>query len=76
MRTISSVAARTADDRFSRYWGEFRVRGAGACDLLVTWIARSRERRALAALDEDGRKDIGVSAADVEAEYRKPLWRP
>jgi uncharacterized protein YjiS (DUF1127 family) len=38
-------------------------------------MSRSRERRALAALGEHGRKDIGLSAADVDAEYRKPFWR-
>jgi uncharacterized protein YjiS (DUF1127 family) len=36
---------------------------------------RRRQRRALLSLDEWMRKDIGLSAADVWLEARKPLWR-
>lgn len=75
MRTVSTGIA-LKDRRFGRFLCEFRRLGAAACDLVATWIDRARERRALAGLNEHGRKDIGVSAADVEAEYRKPFWRP
>ena len=36
---------------------------------------RGRQRRALLSLDDRIRKDIGLSAADVWLEARKPLWR-
>ena len=74
MRTRSSFAASPSHSSppWRRRWGGLVV----ACsDLLLTWMSRSRERRALAALGEHGRKDIGLSAADVDAEYRKPFWR-
>jgi uncharacterized protein YjiS (DUF1127 family) len=36
---------------------------------------RSRQRRALAALDDRLLKDIGLSRADVERECSRPFWR-
>ncbi|NJN46608.1 MAG: DUF1127 domain-containing protein [Candidatus Competibacteraceae bacterium] len=43
--------------------------------VLGTWWERARQRRALMALDERMRKDIGVSRADVMREVSKPFWR-
>jgi uncharacterized protein YjiS (DUF1127 family) len=74
MRTRSCLAASSAQAPAPRRrrWGGL----VAACsDLLLTWMSRSRGRRALATLSEPGRKDIGLSAADVDAEYRKPFWR-
>ena len=42
---------------------------------LVTWSARSRQRRALAGLDDAMLKDIGLSRADIAFEAAKPFWR-
>jgi uncharacterized protein YjiS (DUF1127 family) len=42
---------------------------------LVTWSSRSRQRRALAGLDDAMLKDIGLSRADIEFEAAKPFWR-
>jgi uncharacterized protein YjiS (DUF1127 family) len=36
---------------------------------------RSRQRRALGALDDRLLKDIGLSRADVERECSRPFWR-
>jgi len=41
----------------------------------VTWSARSRQRRALAGLDDAMLKDIGLSRADIAFEAAKPFWR-
>jgi uncharacterized protein YjiS (DUF1127 family) len=47
---------------------------------LETWLAdcaeRARQRRTLSALPDHALKDIGLSRLDVEAECRKPCWRP
>lgn len=47
-------------------------RGAEALD---RWHQRGRSRRQLMALDDRMLKDIGISRAEAEAEYRKPFWR-
>ena len=74
MRTRSSFAAGSShpSEPRRRRWGGIV---ATCADRLLTWMSRSRERRALAALGDHSRKDIGISAADVEAEVRKPFWR-
>jgi uncharacterized protein YjiS (DUF1127 family) len=46
-----------------------------AFDLLLTWMARARDRRQLAAMCDRELKDMGISRADVQAESRKPFWR-
>jgi uncharacterized protein YjiS (DUF1127 family) len=38
-------------------------------------IARSRQRRALAELDDRLLRDIGLTAYDVTREASKPFWR-
>ena len=43
---------------------------------LALWLARHRERRALAELDDRMQHDIGVTRADIKMEYAKPFWRP
>lgn len=40
------------------------------------WVARWRERRSLAELDERMLRDIGLTSADVRFESEKPGWRP
>lgn len=41
---------------------------------LGTWLARSRDRRALAELDDFMLKDIGMTRADVVVESGKHFW--
>jgi hypothetical protein len=43
---------------------------------LALWLARYRERRALAGLDNRMLSDIGVSPADAQIEAGTPCWRP
>src|SRR5260221_1579791 len=44
--------------------------------LLLTWMARARERRALAELDVRLLDDIGVTREAAERENARPFWRP
>lgn len=53
----------------------------GASSLLVRmikriarWRALARERRALAALSEEALKDLGLTRAEQEAEWKRPFW--
>lgn len=59
----------------SRVWG----RRAGAIMFasvpLHAWLARIRQRRSLASLNDDLLRDLGLSRADADAESRKPFWR-
>jgi uncharacterized protein YjiS (DUF1127 family) len=45
--------------------------------VLIAWVERSRQRRALADLADDDHllKDIGVSRQDALREAAKPFWR-
>ncbi|OAN47867.1 hypothetical protein A6A05_03310 [Magnetospirillum moscoviense] len=49
----------------------FRLR----LDMLLTWIERSAQRRALARLDYRMMTDLGLNRAQVEAEAAKPFWK-
>lgn len=42
---------------------------------LALWLARWRERRSLAELDERMLRDIGLTPVDVRFECEKPYWR-
>ena len=44
-------------------------------ELFAGWWELARQRRALAALDDRGLKDIGVGRSDIHAEISKPFWR-
>lgn len=43
-------------------------------DLIMTWIERTQQRRALARLDDRLLADIGLSRAQAEQEGCKPGW--
>jgi uncharacterized protein YjiS (DUF1127 family) len=47
-----------------------------ALALVLTWIARWRDRRDLAMLDDYMLKDLGLTRCDVFREVEKPIWRP
>jgi uncharacterized protein YjiS (DUF1127 family) len=45
-------------------------------DVVLKWLERRRQRRALETLDDMMLHDIGLSRADVDHEISKPFWRP
>ena len=49
---------------------------ATAATRLAGWWRRLQERRALAALDDSLLRDVGLTRADVDREYDRPLWQP
>jgi uncharacterized protein YjiS (DUF1127 family) len=48
---------------------------AAATRLIAQWIERSRQRQALASLEERMLRDIGITRVDVARECEKPFWR-
>ena len=43
--------------------------------VIGTWIARSRQRRALANLDDRLLNDVGITRSEAAREIAKPIWR-
>ena len=48
---------------------------AAAWMLLAAWVERTRQRNALAGLDDQQLRDIGITRVDVARECDKPFWR-
>jgi uncharacterized protein YjiS (DUF1127 family) len=48
---------------------------AAAWMRLASWIERTRQRHALAGLDDHQLRDIGITRVDVARECEKPFWR-
>ena len=48
---------------------------AAAWSLATTWVARVRQRRALAGLDDAMLRDVGITRVEVARECNKPFWR-
>jgi uncharacterized protein YjiS (DUF1127 family) len=46
------------------------------CEAALTSAERARQRRQLAGLSDAMLRDIGLTRSDVDAETRKPFWRP
>lgn len=43
--------------------------------LIKGWIERTRQRRALAGLDDQMLRDIGITRVEAMRECDKPFWR-
>jgi uncharacterized protein YjiS (DUF1127 family) len=43
--------------------------------LIARWIERTRQRQALATLDDGMLRDIGITRAEAVREWKKPFWR-
>jgi uncharacterized protein YjiS (DUF1127 family) len=74
METISRIPVSAARDA-GAFGGSFSGRLAAAFGRLFTWMERTRQRQALAALDGHLLKDIGLTRTDVYDEVRKPFWQ-
>lgn len=48
---------------------------AAALRRVAAWIERSRQRQALATLDDQMLRDIGITRVDAARECDKPFWR-
>jgi uncharacterized protein YjiS (DUF1127 family) len=72
-----SPSVRRAVESFAWRWSKGRLRSLPGklWATIRTWIARRRQRSALAELDDHLLKDIGVSREDALREVDKPFWR-
>ena len=52
------------------------ARLAGAARVVRFWLARSRQRRALATLDDHLLRDIGLTRDAARRECAQPFWKP
>lgn len=50
------------------------ARQAGLFHLISTAFAVWRQRRALAALDANARRDLGLSNEEISIETARPIW--
>jgi uncharacterized protein YjiS (DUF1127 family) len=48
---------------------------AAALGRVAAWIERSRQRKALATLDDQMLRDIGITRFDAARECDKPFWK-
>jgi uncharacterized protein YjiS (DUF1127 family) len=48
---------------------------AAAWVLLATWIERTRQRDALARLNDHQLRDLGITRVEAARECEKPFWR-
>jgi uncharacterized protein YjiS (DUF1127 family) len=69
------LGAPTPDRSIVRLWRDSNRQLTAAVETVFSWIERARERRQLAALSVDALKDLDISRADAEAEYRKYFWQ-
>ena len=61
--------------RFSLYGlPSFHIVVSGS-RLIATWIERTRQRYALAGLDDHMLRDIGITRVEAARESGKPFWR-
>ncbi len=69
--------ATTTVDTVRRSSGPRRVTSMirAAFEAVLLWLTLGRERRHLAGLDDRMLRDIGITRADVEREYRKSFWQ-
>ena len=48
---------------------------AAAFAMIKSWIERTRQRQALAGLDDQMLRDIGITRVEAARECEKPFWR-
>jgi uncharacterized protein YjiS (DUF1127 family) len=56
-------------------WDAISVTLLTVIDTVRRWAKRSRQRKALAALEDWQLKDMGISRMDAITEANKPFWK-
>jgi uncharacterized protein YjiS (DUF1127 family) len=82
LRTLSHASAILGLRRDGLVWRPSRHRGGltrlGCAVVRVVWfwMERSRQRRALAELDDRLLRDIGLTRDQARRECANPIWKP
>ena len=82
LRIVSHSCATVGHQRESHAWRLFRHHGrlaylgGAAVRAVLFWMERSRQRRALAELDDRLLRDIGLTREDARQECANPYWKP
>jgi len=72
---FTSRRTATASDNYDSAKTEASLWGTQFWHWCARCSARSRERRALARLDDNALRDIGVTRRQADAEAAKPFWK-
>jgi uncharacterized protein YjiS (DUF1127 family) len=70
-----SSAADFANYRATTNRVELALILSGLIETVAVWIARRRQRRVLAALDQHLLEDVGLSREQARREAAKPFWK-
>ena len=82
LRTLSDASATVGRRRDGLTWspswhhGRLMRLGGAAVRAVWFWIERSRQRRALAELDDRLLRDIGLTRDEARRESSSPFWKP
>ena len=66
---------RPDQERFGIAITAARLLATGFAGLMLLWIRRAETRRALARLDAERLRDIGIGEEAARRECAKPFWR-
>ncbi len=58
------------------HYGGLTRLGSAALRMIWFWMERSRQRRALADLDDRLLRDIGLTRDEARRECANPFWKP
>ena len=82
LRTLSHASATLRLRRDALTWrpkwhhGGLTRLGSAAVRMIWFWMERSRQRRALAELDDRLLRDIGLTRDETGRECANPFWKP
>ena len=82
LRILSHVSAIVGRRRDGLMWspswhhGRLMRLGGAAVRAVWFWMERSRQRRALAELDDRLLRDIGLTRDEARRESSSPFWKP
>jgi uncharacterized protein YjiS (DUF1127 family) len=75
LRNLAQSSA-TVGWRPSWHHGGLMRFGGAAVRAVWFWLERSRQRRALAELDDHLLRDIGLTRDEAQRECANPFWKP